>query len=110
MVTLTTESLVSSLAPLRVLAEFSEPVVGFDINDVRLVGGRAANFIALINSRYQFDVFPLSSMEKISVSINEGAAVDFSSNPSIKSDVLEIVYGLILRCCVFLNIYHSHYF
>lgn len=86
--------------PISFTATFSADVTGFELSDISVTNGTAANFVAVSAVEYTFDVYPTNIIDPgftlmttpISVSIPEGAAVDELLNLTNASDVFNITY------------------
>ena len=90
----TVQSSPTSAAAINFIVNFSEPVDGFDRNDVDLSGtaarGGVANFSGA-NATYYFDVSPESEGTML-VNIPAGAALDEAGNPSRAAARFSIEY------------------
>ena len=74
-----------------VTATFSEPVTGFDINDVVVTNGSPSNFNSVSTSIYTFDVTP-SADGAVTVNTNASGAADNSGNGSAAATQLSVTY------------------
>lgn len=84
---------------ILVNVSFTEPVSGFDASKVTLPSGYAVqSFVKSTNSNsYQFQVVPPNSVSQalIEVKLLAGAAVDRAGNPSLASNVLNLIFDAV---------------
>ncbi len=71
----------TTTAPIGVTALFNEPVIGFDLSDVKLTNATASNFRGS-GRLYTFDMTPSGPGAQVAVSVAAGAVKDVAGNPA----------------------------
>ncbi|MAK61226.1 MAG: hypothetical protein CMK09_09635 [Ponticaulis sp.] len=67
--------------PFEAVFDFSEPVVGFTVDDVLVSNGDISGFTAVTSSRFTATITP-QTLGTVALSIPQGAASDEAGNPS----------------------------
>lgn len=81
----------TNAATVPVTIQFSEPVIGFSISDVTVIGGSKSNFVALDGDTYTVDILPPLGNTTVSAYVGANVATDAVGNPNTTSPTWEIV-------------------
>ena len=75
-----------------ITAQFSEGVIGFSLDDIKVVGGVAYNLVTVDADTYTFSV--TSANSSATVNIAEGVAIDVVGNYNTTSNTLSLIFNL----------------